>query len=418
MQALTIAWKDLVIFFKDRGVWLQLFLLPLLFIVIFSGALSAVGQGDEPADTRIPLPVVNLDGGPAAQTLLDGLERQQEVRLEPYATLAEAQALLAEGKIGWLLVISADFSAHLQANQPTTLRLINHPEANAQRAETVRLAVENITRNMALENQILISLQQMSDMLADAPPEYQEAFSFERVSAQARSQFEQSQDRPLVSVRQTTPATGGENAEAANSNQSAVPGFTILFVFLAAQATARSIYDEKKVGSFRRLLASPLSKAALLAGKVLPNFLTAVIQMIVIFTFSSLGLRWLGLASISLGRDPLALALGVVCIALCSSSLGLVIAALAHTENQIGGVSSLLLWVLAIVGGAIIPSFALEMFLGPLPRLTPHYWAIRVLENLLLRGQNLAGVSIELAALLGFTALFFVIGLWRFDFNA
>ena len=38
MNTLNIAIKDLRIFFKDRGVVIQLFLLPLLFIVIFSGA--------------------------------------------------------------------------------------------------------------------------------------------------------------------------------------------------------------------------------------------------------------------------------------------------------------------------------------------------------------------------------------------
>ena len=47
MNALNIALKDLQIFFKDRGSVIQLFLLPLLFIVVFSGALAAMGSGEE-----------------------------------------------------------------------------------------------------------------------------------------------------------------------------------------------------------------------------------------------------------------------------------------------------------------------------------------------------------------------------------
>jgi ABC-2 type transport system permease protein len=139
--------------------------------------------------------------------------------------------------------------------------------------------------------------------------------------------------------------------------------------------------------------------------------------MAVIFAFGAFGLRLLGLTPVSLGNDPLALFLVVVLIALCSSALGLTIAALARTEAQVGGISTLLLWVMAILGGSIIPLFALEAYLGPLPKVVPHYWANRALDNLMLRGLTLAGVGTELLVLLGFTVLFFAIGLWRFEFD-
>ena len=47
----------------------------------------------------------------------------------------------------------------------------------------------------------------------------------------------------------------------------------------------------------------------------------------------------------------------------------------------------------------------------------PHYWANLALDNLMVRGATLAGVTTEVAALPGFTALFFAIGVWRFDFD-
>ena len=100
-----------------------------------------------------------------------------------------------------------------------------------------------------------------------------------------------------------------------------MPGFAVLFVFLTAQTTARSIYDEKKVGSFRRLLAAPMSKASLLAGKMLPNFFTGLIQTAVIFAFGTIGMRLLGLTPMTLGNAPLAVALVAVLVALCSSAL-------------------------------------------------------------------------------------------------
>jgi len=418
MKALYVAWKDIQISLKDRGSLVALFLLPLLFIVVASGAIGAIGEESDQPDVRIPLPVVNLDGGRAAQELIQGIDAAGGVYTELHAH-SEALSLLQEEKIAQVLIIPAGFSPDLEAGRSTTLRLVNHPKADRQKAEAVRLVIEGVASDMALQTQILASLTQMGDMMADAPPEYLEAFSVERAQAQARSQFERASGQPLVDVRQRVPtaAVQAEGDDSPLANYTAVPGFAVLFVFLTAQATAQSIYEEKKVGSFRRLLAAPLSKASLLAGKVLPNFVTALLQMAVIFAFGLFGLPLLGFRALSLGHDPLAMALVVAAIALCSSAMGLVIAAIARTENQVSGLSNLFLWIMAVIGGCIIPLFALEMVIGPLPRVVPQYWANRALENLMVRGLGLADVTVEIGALLAFTAAFFVVGLWRFEFK-
>ncbi len=413
MKALSITFKDLQIFFKDRGAVLQLFLLPLVFVVVFTGALGAIGKGEE--DARVPLPVVNLDGGQSAQTLLDNINAAGGVRVEPYAQ-AEAMALLDENEIDRVLTIPADFTAGIADGQPVTLRLVSHADADVKQTEAVRLVVEGVANDMALEIQILAALQQMGEMQAGVP-ESSRAFTVERMQAQARSQFERAQTQPLVAVTQREPGQEVEQEEPLGLGDIAVPGITVLFVFLTAQATAHSIYDEKKVGSFRRLLAAPMSKVALLGGKMLPNLITGLIQTGVIFAFGIVGLRLLGLTPATLGNEPLATVLVVVLLALCSSAFGILIAALARTEGQIGGLSTLLLWGMGLLGGSVIPLFILERMLGPVPMVVPHYWANRALVDLMLRGLGMADVAVEMAALLGFTVLFFAIGLWRFEFD-
>ena len=76
MKTLSIAWKDMQMFLKDRGEVISLLLLPLVFVVVFTGTLGGVGQGE--ADTRIALPVVNLDGGESAQMLLDKIDEAMQ----------------------------------------------------------------------------------------------------------------------------------------------------------------------------------------------------------------------------------------------------------------------------------------------------------------------------------------------------
>jgi ABC-2 type transport system permease protein len=414
MSALSIALKDIQIFLKDRGAIIQLFLLPLLFIVAYSAVAAGFEAEDE--DRRIPLPVVDLDGGGEAKTLLDGLDMAGGVQVE-LIDEGDAQQKLEENEIARLLTISEDFTEGISEGRTVTLRLVNHPDADLEETEAVRLVVEGVAQDMALESQILASLQQMGEMQANAPSEYQEAFAVDKIMAQAQSQFEQSQDRPLVTIAQTVPGQESEKEELPGTAEVAVPGFAVLFVFLTAQTTARSIYEEKKVGSFRRLLAAPISKASLLAGKIIPNFITALIQTGVIFAFGAFGLSLLGLTPVELGKDPVALVIAILLIALCSTALGVVIASLARTESQIGGLSTLILWGLGTLGGSIIPYFILENMLGSIPMALPHYWANKALDDIMVRGMTLADVSLELIALLGFTLVFFLVGLWRFDFD-
>lgn len=415
MQTIVIALKDLQILFKDRGALLLMFLLPLIFIVVFSGALAAIGE-TEAEDSRIVLPVVDLDRAEAAQKLVDDLEVAGGVRLEFYEE-QEASSLLDESELTHVLTIPSGFSADLEEGRQVTLHLRSHPDADAQETEAVRLVIDGVARDMALESQILASLRQMGEMQAVAP-EGAQVFSIERSMAQARSQFESAEEQPLIEIVQRLPNTSAEESEEMPEGiQLAVSGFTVLFIFLLAQTTARSIYDEKKAGSFRRLMAAPMSKASLLSGKMLPNFLTALFQAAVIFAFALIGMRLLGLTPLSLGDNPWLVALIVVVIAICSVCLGILIAALAHTESQIGGLSGLLLWGMAILGGSFVPLFILEQFLGPLPKVVPHYWGNSALNDVLVRGLGPAEVATELMVLLGFAAAFLIFGLWRFEFD-
>jgi len=89
----------------------------------------------------------------------------------------------------------------------------------------------------------------------------------------------------------------------------------------------------------------------------------------------------------------------------------------ATAKREIGGLSAVVLWTMGVLGGSFIPVFLLDRLLGPVPKIVPHYWANRALTNVMLRGLRLADVRVELAALAAFAALFFVVGLLRFDFD-
>jgi len=414
MKSLHIALKDIQIKLKDRGGLINTFLMPFVFILVLSTAMQGF-MGDE--DDLITLPVVNLDpGGKAAGALIDALDEAGGIEVKLYDDQAEVRALLEDFEIERLLTIPGGFTADMAGGRPVTLRLVSHPDADETENESVLRVVNGVGQGMSLQTGLIASFEQMGDMLGTSSAEFQ-VFTTDKVVAQAQSQFERSRTSPLVAVEQTRPDNLGERVEEPNAVEQNVPGLTILFVFQTAQATAFSIYREKQVGSFRRLLAAPMSKATMLAGKMIPNFITALVQIVVIFAISILVLPLLGLDRLTLGNDPLALVLVSLLLALCSTGFGILIAALARTEGQIGGLSTLAVWTMGAVGGCLFPPSLLGGLLDTVGKVVPHYWAVQAYQDLIARGRGLADVTTEILALLALTGVFFVIGLWRFEFD-
>jgi ABC-2 type transport system permease protein len=216
---------------------------------------------------------------------------------------------------------------------------------------------------------------------------------------------------------QTNPEASVESGSEFNFLMAYVSGFAVLFVFLSAQVTARSFFDEQKSGSFRRLLSAPIRKYELLGGKLMPNFILTLIQIVVIFAFGYFFLPLIGLGKVTVGEHPEAWAVVTIVIALCSTSLGIFIAGFAHTEAQVSGISSGILWVAGILSGSLLPAAMMPASLSSLGRIFPHYYANQAYYDVLARGYGLPEVLPMVWMLLGFTVVFIVVGLWKFDFE-
>jgi ABC-2 type transport system permease protein len=414
MNVLSITWKDLQIFLKDLGRVFMAFLLPLVFIFAYGLAYSEVTAGGV---NLVALPTVNLDaGGEMSEALIESLNRGRGHEVKLYEE-AEAMDLVEKGDIARALIIPAGFTTAVEAGQQTSLRLVNGPEASDTDTEATYTVIDGAAKDLSLQTQLVAAFRQMEQMMLASTQGMEIVFTSDAAVAQAQSQFERSKTAPLVGVEQVVPETILREREAAPGPlEIAVPGFTVLFCFLTAQVTALSIYGEKKIGTFRRLLASPLSRAELLGGKMVPNLIIVLLQIIVIFAVGVWVMPLLGLDKISPGNLP-ALAVVSIFVALASTTLGVLIAALARTEGQIGGIAAIVLWVAGALGGAFIPQFAMGDFLNTVGQVTPHYWAINGFTDIIVRGQGLAGVTTQIGVLALFAILFFGLGAWRFRFD-
>lgn len=412
--------KDWALYFRDRGALLWLFILPVIFVTIFAGLarMSMGGTTEEEAkDTRTPIPVVDLDGGELASQFIAQLDRVQGFKAQEYEADA-AETALRHLKINRYVVIPEGFTAKLSQGERVSLTVVAHPNASSSTTQTLVDILSGVGDDLSLELQILDGIRQMGVMQADNP-DAQYLFTSDRVLEQAKSQFDASRQQPLVSVIEITPMISEDKSMDLDLSASFVPGVCVLFVFLSASSVARSLFDERKSGTLRRLMSAPLSHATLLAGKMVPIFLLTLVQIIVIFAAGAFLFPLMGFGRLNIGADPLAWAITSIIIALCSTCLGVFISTLARTEGQVSGISNALLWVAGFLGGAIFPAVFLQQIplMNILMKIVPQSWAIMSYYDVLTRGKGLVDIWQNLVILAGFSLLFFVIGVRRFKFE-
>jgi ABC-2 type transport system permease protein len=100
-------------------------------------------------------------------------------------------------------------------------------------------------------------------------------------------------------------------------------------------------------------------------------------------------------------------------IAICVTSFGVFLAAIARTGKQADSLGTLLGFILAGLGGCIIftipPMYRWEGVLGTLSRLTPQSWAVEGYYKLTVEGAAVVDILPQIGVLLLYALIFFLI---------
>lgn len=187
-------------------------------------------------------------------------------------------------------------------------------------------------------------------------------------------------------------------------------GMMIFYAFFTGANVGASILREEEEGTLPRLFTTPTAQSTILSGKFLSVFLTVLVQTIVLILLARLIFRidWGEIQSIVL------LIFGIVCIA---SSFGIFINSLLKDTKQAGLIFGGVLTFTGMLG--MISVFAMNSpsaaRLGDtVSLLVPQGWAARGLIQSL-SGEPFADILITTMVMLGWSAAFFTIGVYRFN---
>jgi ABC-2 type transport system permease protein len=418
-HTLTVAWKEIQLLARDRGLLAVLFLLPLLFSSLYGTFNIRMARGGRDAVISLDICLVNQDGGVFGEEITKALKSINELNVKTFDTAADAERRVAEGRATAAVVIPAGFSADIDAYTPATIQLIVDP-AQPESTSIVNGIMNQVVAEVTIWGEVQYGVRTVLDgsgLLAGATAEQQRAVGAQTLGV-IMTQLSEMRRTPAIVV-------ASEDREGVDMERTIegilraffaflFPAITVMFVFFIVGSAAASLLTERETGTLRRLLAGPISRGAIIAGKMLAYVLLVCLQVAVIFGVGSI------FYNMPLGVSPVGLVLLTVIVALVATAMGMLVAALAKTPKQANDVSTVLGFVLAGIAGFMGgsgPAVRSEGFISVLSKLTPHAHASEAYYRLMAENGTLIDVLPQMGILLAMGFVFFLVAVWRLKFK-
>jgi ABC-2 type transport system permease protein len=398
----AIILKDTIIRFEGRSELLFFLILPIIFTLILGGGIPAAGA---PADSRIMIPVANEDNSVAAEAFLSVLAASETFRPESM-TRDEAEKLLKDNDVAAFLIIPSGFGSGLSAENVAGgggSELILRVSPNSNIGVAAEQEVQRAAAAMARPQLVARHATQAVGRVRPFQDEAARATFFE--AALAEAQVTGDATPPMV----TFAIAGGGSTYDQRAQSSA--GQLITWVFIPLLGASGLFAYERLGGTMRRLMTTPTRKSTYLLGVISGQYLTALVQMAILVSFGILVMK------VPWGQAPAALAIILVSFGLAGVALGTMLGTFVKTDSQAGNLSIMIGMSMALLGGCWWPMELFPPTLQQVVKVLPTTWAMSALTDISMRGQGLVEILPEAAVLLGFAAVFFVVGLWRFRYE-
>src|SRR5215831_14696642 len=168
------------------------------------------------------------------------------------------------------------------------------------------------------------------------------------------------------------------------------------------------MHDERGWGTLSRLLVVPGGFTRILLGKLGARFVVGVGQMLLLLAWG----HWV--FGVSLGSSPVAMLLLTAASVFAVVVAGMLVAGLARSREQTLPLGLSLVMALSALGGCWWPQSAQPLWMNRIAPAAFTTWAMRGLNDLILRERGLDAVMLPAGVLLVYGALTLALGIQLF----
>ena len=213
---------------------------------------------------------------------------------------------------------------------------------------------------------------------------------------------------PIIQFKDKFIFKGGEGS-IPSSVQHNVPAWSIFAVFFMIVAFSQRVIEERISGVNKRLYTMPINKNLLLIGKAITYLLISEIQLIIILLLGFLFMPIIGLPTLLVNGNIALLFLFTIPISLASGGAALLIGNWSKTRDQAASFGSIMIIIMAALGGIWVPVFAMPSALQFVSQFSPLYWALEGYYSIIVRGAGLFELLIPSTILFSLFAITFAL---------
>ena len=408
----ALALKDLLVLVRVRSGLFFTFVWPLIVCVMFG--LVFAGQTQSGGRGRLRIAVVDEDNTSGSKQFIDRLTQSGDFTID-LSTRDAAENQVRRGQQAAYVVLKGGFgesAVRIFYGAPRRIEIGSDPARAAEAG-----MIEGLLTKYAMQDmQKLFSDREASRKMVgaalgeirktDDPATLSVARFLGELDAFLNTPAAQSQAGPAgwqpLEIA-TVPIVRQHENRPANAYQVTFPQGVVWGIIGCVMTFAISLVTERVRGTFVRLQVAPLTRAQVLGGKALGCAVSMTVLQVVLFTMGAL----------AFGVRPASnLLLVAACLSASAAFVGfmMMIASLGKTEQAVAGAGWAMLMPMAMLGGAMIPQFAMPSWMLTIGNVSPIKWTILAMEGALWRGFTPAEMLTPCAILVGFGALCFAIG--------
>lgn len=376
--------KEFRLLSRDLHGMVVLFLMPMIFMLIMSIALS---QADD-VNQNIKLALVGSELNQLNHDVINELMIQQHIHADFFdlTALDKAKQQLINKKYD-VLIINVNYqSTSLKDEQPVELLSL------ASMEQTRLMSLQAIVKNIYLQKRIgtFSTFSSPNEDISGPTP-----------SSQMLTQFLATK---IVIDRFINDE--GETVIKPSSVQQSVPAWLIFGMFFIMIPLSNVMTGERQTNTITRLRLAKSSAFSLLFAKLIPYFMINQFQFIGMIALGIYFLPIFGIEGFHLYGAFWHYGLLSIAISLSALGYALLVSVLAKTPEHavvLGGGGNI---IMAALGGIMVPSYMMPETMQTISLISPMSWSLKAFHNLLLNQYDFSRILPEWCLLIVFATVF------------
>lgn len=365
-RLLAIANKELIQMRRDRMTFAMMLGVPMMQLMLFGYAINT--------DPKLmPTAVVTEEQSPIVRTILQGLQNSGYYHLTHHsADHAQADALLAQGDVSFIITIHSGFTRQLiRGERP---QLLIEADASDPSASSNAISRAQTIIDSALRHELKGSFSDLNVGLSPV-----DVVIHRRYNPQGLTQY------------------------------NIVPGLLgVIITMTMVMITGMAMTREVEQGTIENLLAMPAKPLEVMLGKIMPYVGVGAVQTVIIL----LAARYLFDVPFA-GSLSLLLA-SVALFIVANLALGFTFSTLAKSQMQAMQLTFFFFLPSLLLSGFMFPFRGMPQWAQWLGEVLPLTHFLRIVRGVMLKSADLGSIQNELLAIIAFTLAVGLIAMTRY----